>query len=802
MKSKKLISCLLILGLTFSPLTSVYGIENQETDQSIESVENTATSMTETTDSDVFLAQGEFGTSRWELSQDQVLTIYSGEFEETKGESPWIQYKDEIKKIVFDDEVLLNEESSHLFEGLTQVTTIENIHYLKIVPTTRMNNFFEGCTNLKELDFSEWDTRNVSENDQMFSECTSLEKISVGEHSVLPLNEEILNEESNKFWIGENPEEQYRSLVELFNMYTGLQPNTFYLRELDEVEGKVIVQYLNEDGEEIHESKEVTGTLSTTFDVTGEEYQLVIEGYVLDTDKLPQNAIGEFSETDEIVQYFYKKVMTEKPVDIGTPSISYSTHVQDIGWQSYKKDGEINGTTGKAKQLEGLKIKLTGVDAESGIQYRSHIQDSGWECDYHKNDELSGTTGRALQMEGLQIQLTGLIAQSYDVYYRVHTQHLGWLNWAKNGEIAGTTRMFYQLEAVQIQLVKKNISGPSGRGPAYVSLPIVSYRAHVQDIGWQNYVQNGAQAGTTGKAKQLESIQIHLKNQDFTGNIQYRSFVQNSGWENEYLQNDGQSGTTGRALRLEAIQIRLTGDLSKYFDVYYRVHCQNFGWLGWAKNGASAGTEGYFYQLEGLQVKIVPKEGTVPGPTVNAFKKRPTVSSYMGTNRNRVVSELLAHQNDWYYLQTPFRGLANNRNAEQYMSPRGNPNGFGPGMNCTGFVAYVMRRAGGQHSAITRVANQWGGIVNGYNWRDALVQNVTYYTFNSVRELLNSGKAAKGDIIYFEANWSLPNADCHLGFFWGNKPNEDVFWHSTYPSNQISNIRSGTPYSKLYLFKM
>ncbi|HHT77586.1 MAG TPA: hypothetical protein GXZ67_06870, partial [Clostridiaceae bacterium] len=41
----------------------------------------------------------------------------------------------------------------------------------------------------------------------------------------------------------------------------------------------------------------------------------------------------------------------------------------------------------------------------------------------------------------------------------------------------------------------------------------------------------------------------------------------------------------GRSLRLEGIKILLTGDMANHFDVYYRVHIQDYGWLGWAKNG-------------------------------------------------------------------------------------------------------------------------------------------------------------------------------------------------------------------------
>lgn len=69
--------------------------------------------------------------------------------------------------------------------------------------------------------------------------------------------------------------------------------------------------------------------------------------------------------------------------------------------------------------------------------------------------------------------------------------------------------------------------------------------------------------------------------------------------------------------RLEAIQIRLTGAAAESYDVYYRVHAQNTGWMDWAKNGESAGTAGHSYRL--VQVVLVPKGQAAPGPTDRPF---------------------------------------------------------------------------------------------------------------------------------------------------------------------------------------
>ena len=147
-----------------------------------------------------------------------------------------------------------------------------------------------------------------------------------------------------------------------------------------------------------------------------------------------------------------------------------------------------------------------------------------------------------------------------------------------------------------------------GTGTSTSSLK-VSYSAHIQNHGWQNYKTNGTIAGTEGLALRLEGIKIKLDSVYDLG-ITYQTHIQNIGWQ-DYKSNDAISGTTGRALRLEAIRIKLTGSDADKFDVVYRVHAQNYGWLGWAKNGQDAGTAGFGYRLEAIQIYVVPK-GVAP----------------------------------------------------------------------------------------------------------------------------------------------------------------------------------------------
>ena len=337
-------------------------------------------------------------------------------------------------------------------------------------------------------------------------------------------------------------------------------------------------------------------------------------------------------------------------------TVSYRTHVQTFGWEgnendvkTWKSNGTMSGTSGKAKRLEGINIVVNsaeaGKTANLGIQYTTHCQTYGW-LPWSANGEMNGTQGEAKRLEAIKIRLTGKDKDKYDVYYRVHAQSYGWLGWAKNGACAGTAGQGKRLEGIQILVVKKDAPAPglsyadvnltdrtnldrpyatsiSGDVviPGYSDDTNIMYKTHVQTYGWQGWKLNGAVSGTFGEAKRLEGINIRLTNQQYSGSVVYTTHVQTYGWQgNESNPNtwkrDGQmSGTSGEAKRLEAIRIALTGEMAAHYDIYYRVHAQSFGWLNWAKNGEPSGTAGLAKRLEGIQIVLVPKGSGAPAAT-------------------------------------------------------------------------------------------------------------------------------------------------------------------------------------------
>ena len=332
------------------------------------------------------------------------------------------------------------------------------------------------------------------------------------------------------------------------------------------------------------------------------------------------------TETVEAEETEAEEVLLTEPE---IPSVLYQTHIQTYGWQEYVKDGEMSGTSGESKRLEGIRIRIDGVEG-LGVEYRTHVQTYGWQT-YVKDDAMAGTSGEGKRLEAINIRLTGEQAEAYDIYYCVHVQSFGWLGWAKNGEMAGTAGCARRLEGIRILVQKKGEPAPAAVGtktiPAiYAS---VAYQTHVQTYGWQGYVADGAISGTTGQSKRLEGIRIRLEDSCVPGSVTYRTHVQTYGWEPSFVKDDAMSGTSGQSKRLEAIEIALEGEIAEYYDIYYRTHVQRYGWTGWAKNGESCGSEGCSYRLEGIQIRLVPKGSGAPGSTDNTLYTRTAAENEM-----------------------------------------------------------------------------------------------------------------------------------------------------------------------------
>ena len=176
------------------------------------------------------------------------------------------------------------------------------------------------------------------------------------------------------------------------------------------------------------------------------------------------------------------------------------------------------------------------------------------------------------------------------------------------------------------------------------------------------------------------------------------------------------------------------------------------------------------------------------------WHKRPF--SDWGVTREGIVQELTAHENDHYYLGTPYKGA-------DWRSPNGDTsyNYGSAGLNCAGFVSYVLCKLGlnagtaniNTHNATPENSVQAlmcanGSVTGGADWyasyksRDLLAGASNYnswiingdlktYVYKTKEEMLSDGKLVKGDmILMLPGSGSNPRTAIRISAFSGAIP--------------------------------
>lgn len=154
----------------------------------------------------------------------------------------------------------------------------------------------------------------------------------------------------------------------------------------------------------------------------------------------------------------------------------------------------------------------------------------------------------------------------------------------------------------------------------------IQYEAHVSNIGWMSSKRDGSTAGTTGQSKSVEDLKVGILNPVEDGSVQINANVSGIGWQGWDTPSASEGGTTGQGRAVEAVRLRPTGSLAKDYDVYYRVHASNIGWMAWAKDGEEAGTTGMSCSLEAVQIKLIKKGASHPDTSGYSHLEIPSVT--------------------------------------------------------------------------------------------------------------------------------------------------------------------------------
>ena len=292
-------------------------------------------------------------------------------------------------------------------------------------------------------------------------------------------------------------------------------------------------------------------------------------------------------------------------------TLSGSANVQKYGdvagiWDDASTTLTLKGNTDENKeyrQIEAITVDLENSTGISGsLKYSVYVQNKGWQ-EFTPAGSEAGIKNKGLKIDGIKMELTGALAKQYTVEYSVQLQKNDKSQgFVSDGTVAGSPNDSRMIEEIKIRIV------PANQGTSTA----VNYRAHRESLGWgSKWSKNGVVAGASGKAKQIDSIEMNLTGNQYKGGIEYRSKVQTTGLEKNWSANGETSGTQGK--RIESVAIRLTGEVADHYDVYYRVCVQSVGWLDWVKDGEETGVSELSYKLEAIQITLVAKNGDAPG---------------------------------------------------------------------------------------------------------------------------------------------------------------------------------------------
>ncbi len=258
-----------------------------------------------------------------------------------------------------------------------------------------------------------------------------------------------------------------------------------------------------------------------------------------------------------------------------------------------------------------------GYTADYWFDMAGYVQGRGWEGLKRKGDVYYvGSVGERRRLEALRIDDGGVLAPYYDVWYRAYVPKHGWLGWAKNGGNAGTVGFGNRIEAIEVRVLPKGKRLVSGTGNAAYYSAATQRQVHVRSYlktsnVWRDAVVGGSTAGLTRTSQRLNAVRVDVDGTRYSGGIQVAAKVEGDGWR-RYVGNDRVAGTYHRTDRVSGYRMRLTGQMAERYHVYYRAHVAGTGWLGWARNGSSAGSASYAKRVTAVQVLLVPKGDPAP----------------------------------------------------------------------------------------------------------------------------------------------------------------------------------------------
>ena len=286
--------------------------------------------------------------------------------------------------------------------------------------------------------------------------------------------------------------------------------------------------------------------------------------------------------------------------DSSEPTISYSANSQNIGWLEQVTEPNTAGTTGRSLDLYQIKISLANTVKSAKLSAKVY-SDGKW-LTYDKitaNTEI-GNSDKALQIVNFNLRNQA----GYRLQYRVHSADIGWQAWVNQGQNAGISGK--NIQAIDFKLVRNN--------SITITKPSIYYQAHISENGWLDYVGDSEIAGDIEKSYVLEAFKIGIDNiSDYQLNVKIYDKV--NGWINyDNVKGDTIIGSTGKSLSLQAINVILNNNDG--YKLQYRTYLSNQGWSDWTNQGSVSGVTSGNNEIKAIMFRII-KDLSITGVTLN-----------------------------------------------------------------------------------------------------------------------------------------------------------------------------------------
>lgn len=179
------------------------------------------------------------------------------------------------------------------------------------------------------------------------------------------------------------------------------------------------------------------------------------------------------------------------PGDSGGPLMigTHSNAIEIVGVNSGYYTSSGIDIWANAVKFKSHITSISQTMPAANVCYRAHVGSVGWlpmACD----GQIGGTTGQSKRMEAIQVY-----PRTGNICYRSHLGGIGWEGTYKcNGQVSGTVGQSRRMEAIQISTASTPVNYQA--------------RAHVSNLGWLTWVDEGFIAGTTGQSRALEAVTI------------------------------------------------------------------------------------------------------------------------------------------------------------------------------------------------------------------------------------------------------------------------------------------------------